>query len=439
MAAGDAAGAEACFRLALSLAPDFGEVLANLGLVRAQLGALGEAESCYRQAIVLCPEVVQVSLILGALLLRLKRFDEAEAVNRRALQLAPDSPAAWSNMGALLACTKREKDAELCYRTALALDCHYAKARFNLSYILLRQGRLEEGWRCLETRSGSTLLSRYFTCPRWHGQALAGSSIIIAFEGGYGDMIQFCRYASVLKTMGAARVSVVCHPHLKTLFATLAGADAVFSFEEEVSASQWDFWTPPMSLPHCCDTRLGTIPAPIPYLAADPGKVAQWSPRLPAGRLRVGLAWKGNPLFENDDDRSLPSLDVLAPLFAVAGVHFISLQKGPGEEEALQAGAAWPVLALGHFFLDFADTAAVVASLDLVICVDSAVAHLAGSLGTPCWVLLPDYRTDWRWLTERTDSPWYPQRMRLFRQPAGGGWAPVVVAVQEALGAWSMG
>ena len=436
-AAGNALGAQSCFRLALLLVPDFGEALANLGLLREQGGALVEAETCYRKAIAVCPRLLQAYLILGALLLRGKRFEEAESVNRQSVQLAPDAPAAWSNLGVLLACSKREAEAERCYRTALALDGGYAKARFNLAYILLRQGRLEEGWACLEEREGYARLNAHFTCPRWRGEALAGSSLVIGFEGGLGDMIQFCRYASVLKERGAARISVVCHPALKTLFATLSGVDAVLSFQDEVSGADWDFWTPPMSLPHYCHTRLDSIPAPIPYLAPDPGAVARWLTRLPASGLRVGLAWKGNASFENDADRSLPSLDVLAPLGAVAGVRFVSLQKGAGQDEALRPPLGLALLALGGELQDFADTAAVVASLDLVISVDTGVAHLAGSLGTPCWVLLPDYRTDWRWLTGRTDTPWYPDRMRLFRQPAGGGWAAVVAEVSAALARWA--
>ena len=438
-AAGDAVEAEACFRCALLLAPDFGEALVNLGLLREDSGALAQAEACYRQAIDLCPWLLQAYLILGALLLKNRNFSGAETVNRQSVRLAPDAPAAWSNLGVLLACTKREEEAERCYRTALELDSEHARSRFNLAYVLLRQGRLEEGWSCLEERTGYARLSAYFTCQRWRGEALDGKSLLIGFEGGQGDMIQFCRYASVLKTRGAARVTVVCHPSLKTLFATLSGADAVLSFDDEVSASDWDFWTPPMSLPHYCNTRLDSIPAPIPYLAPDPARVAQWCAMLPASGLRVGLAWKGNCLFENDVDRSLPSLDVLAPIGAVAGVHFISLQKGAGEEEARHPPAGLSLLALDGALQDFADTAAVVASLDLVISVDTAVAHLAGSLGMPCWVLLPDYRTDWRWLTGRTDTPWYPHHMRLFRQPEGGGWPLVVAQVLDALECWAKG
>ena len=432
MATGEANAAEACYRQALSLVPDFSEVLSNLALLRERVGALDEAEDCYRRAIASNPDCVQNYLNFGVMLGNGKRFSEAEAVYQKALYLAPDSAPAWSNLGVLLASQKREAEAENCYRTALALDADYAKARFNFAYILLRQGRFAEGWECLEARDWYQVIARYFTCPRWQGEALAGKSLIIGFEAGHGDMIQFCRYAALLKEQGAARIAVVCHPALKTLFATLDGVDAVFSLHDEVPKSAWDFWSPPLSLPYFCRTRIDSIPARTPYLAAEPAKVATWRAQLPASGLRVGLAWKGNPRFENDEDRSLPSLDVLAPLAAIAGVNFVSLQKGPGEEEAHRPHGGLSVLALGERIEDFSDTAAIIANLDLVISVDTAIAHLAGALDKQCWVLLPDYQTDWRWLSTRSDSPWYPG-MRLFRQPAGGGWETVVTAVTEAL------
>lgn len=431
---GRAAKAEDCFRQALALAPDHAEALANLGLLREQAGAVVEAEDCYRRAIALQPECARMHLNLGALLTSQRRLAEAETAVRQAVGLEPEAAAGWSNLGVLLTCQQRE--AEACCRKAIALDGGYAKARYNLSYLLLRQGRFEEGWECLEAREWYHALTRHFTCPRWRGEALTGRSIVIGFEGGHGDMIQFCRYAAVLKDLGAAWISVICQPGLKALFATLSGVAEVLSWEDEVPASGWDYWTPPMSLPLYCRTRLDTIPAPIPYLKADPVRIARWSGLLPPAALRVGLAWKGNPGFHNDAERSLPSLDLLSPLGAVAGVSFVSLQKGPGEDEARQPPPGLPMTALGHRFDDFTDTAAAVASVDLVISVDSAVVHLAGALGKPCWVLLADYLTDWRWLTGRDDSPWYPERLRLFRQPPGGGWAPVIAAVAEALKQW---
>jgi tetratricopeptide (TPR) repeat protein len=433
IAAGDFAAAEACFNEALALLPDFAEALANLGWLREQDGAIAEAEACYWRALALRPDLLQPYINLGILLWRARRFADAEVVYRQALVQAPASAAAWSHLGVLYACMKREAEAERCYRTALACDPAYRHASFNLAYVLLRQGRFEEGWECLDARDWYGALAKHFTCPRWQGEALAGRSVIIGFEAGHGDMIQFCRYASVLKRMGASRISMICHPALKTLFASLKDVDELFSFDEAVPASGWDFWTPPLSIPRWCGTRLDTIPAEIPYLAADEQHVAKWLPRLPQGMPRVGLVWKGSARFENDAERSLPSLATLAPLAAVSGVRFVSLQKGSGDEEALSSPAGLSLLPLGSDFTDFADTAAVVAHLDLVISVDTAVAHLAGALGTPCWLLLPDYSTDWRWLAEGSESPWYPGTMRLWRQAPGGDWPAVVADVATAL------
>jgi len=244
-----------------------------------------------------------------------------------------------------------------------------------------------------------------------------------------GDMLLLCRYVAVLRDLGAAHVSMLCHAPLKTLLQTLDGLDEVIAIGEAVPAEGRDYWVPVLSLPGLCGTTLETIPSFPSYLSAQPQAVQDWADRLSPARLRVGLAWKGNAQFENDDARSLASLDALAPLGAVEGVQFVSLQKGAGEDEisdaiTLAAGGA----ALG----DMADTAALIANLDLVISVDTAVAHLAGALGKPCWLLLPDYLPDWRWLSGRLDSPWYPA-MRLFHQPSIGGWEPLIGHVADEL------
>jgi hypothetical protein len=297
----------------------------------------------------------------------------------------------------------------------------------------LRQGRFEEGWACLEARNWYAPWAAHLGCPRWQGETLAGKSVLIGYEPGHGDMIQYCRYAAELKAQGAAAITLICHPALKTLFATVEGVDTVLSFDDPMPASGWDFWTPPLSIPYYCKTRLDSIPAKIPYLRAAADSIRKWAALIPKDGLRAGLVWKGNPLFDNDADRSLPSLDVLAPLGAVDGVKFISLQKGAGEEEAMHPPGGLHLTHLGSQLTDFADTAAVIANLDLVICVDTAVAHLAGALGKPCWVMLPDYKTDWRWMSERTDSPWYPGVMRLFRQTTMGDWSDVVADMVDAL------
>jgi hypothetical protein len=435
MGTGDAAGAEAAFRQALQLAPYLVEAHVNLGLLLGQGQRFAEAEQHYRTALDLNPGQMQAYLNFGAMLAAQKRFAEAEVIYRQALTLDPQSPGALSNMGVLLACMKRESEAEQCYRAAMAIAPDYRKAPFNLAYLLLRQGRFDEGWAALEARDSYARLEDYFKFPRWQGEPLRGKSLLVGFEAGQGDMIQFCRYASSVKDSGAVRVSIVCHPGLKVLFTRLSGVDEVFAFDEPVPAVGWDFWTPPLSLPFLFRTRVDTIPAELPYLHADAERIRHCA-RLTgvSGRkLRVGLAWKGNPRFENDSDRSLPSLDVLTPLGEVADACFFSLQKGAGEDEAKRSNELLALTDLSSHIEDFADTAAIVMNLDLIITVDTAVAHLAGALGKPCWVLLPDYKTDWRWLTDRDDSPWYPKTMRLFRQKQAGNWTTVIADVKTAL------
>ncbi|MBF0557812.1 MAG: tetratricopeptide repeat protein [Nitrospirae bacterium] len=433
MAAGDDDGAESCFREALRLSPDFAEAYANLAFLLAKKGVPEEAERCYGRSIALNASCPQTYLNFGAFLAKQKRFEEADAAYSLAIMLNPQSPAAWSNRGVLYACMKREKEAEEFYRMALNLDNGYSEARFNLSYILLRQGRFEEGWYCLEARNWYGVQKGHLECPRWQGEVLTGKSLLIVIEKGHGDMIHFCRYAAVLKAQGVSQITLICHPALKTLFATLEGVDTVISYDEKVRVLGWDYWTPPLSIPYYCKTRIDSIPATLPYLKALPEQIAKWEPMLPGDGIRVGLVWKGNPKFENDADRSIPGLSLLAPLWAVANVHFISLQKGAGEDEAEHPPAGLSLIHLGSRIKDFADAAAIVASLDLVICVDTAVAHLTGALGKPCWVLLPGYMTDWRWLTGRNDSPWYPGVMRLFRQREVGNWTAVIAEVGVAL------
>jgi hypothetical protein len=197
-----------------------------------------------------------------------------------------------------------------------------------------------------------------------------------------------------------------------------------------------DYWTFPLSLPLHFNTTVETIPAALPYLSAPPERLSRWQKCLSMDGLKVGLVWKGSAAHINDANRSLPGLSTLAPLWSVPGVTFVSLQKGQGEDEAATPPTGQPVLHLGSDISDFADTAAIVSQLDLVICIDTAIAHLAGALNKPCWVLLPALGTDWRWLQERSDSPWYPDAMRLFRQTKSGDWTSTIDDVARELRSW---
>ncbi|HEY8906873.1 MAG TPA: tetratricopeptide repeat protein [Rhodoferax sp.] len=435
--AGQFETAEARLVEALDKAPQLAEAHANLAWLLERRGSVDDALHHYELAIDLQPDNARIHLNLGALLAQLKFFLAAEAAYRRALVVDASLPGIWSNLGALLAQIGRDDEAEESLRTALRLDPEHAGAHFNLACLLLRKGRYPEGWRHLEFRDWYRPIEQRLRCVRWCGQPLAGLSVLLVYEAGHGDLIQFCRYVPVLRQAGAARVDVLCHPALKELLRTLDGVGDVFAFDENRFEHDWDYWVPALSLAHHLGTELETIPAALPYLRAPAPKLAHWRQKLdglgPRPGRRVGFVWHGNPDFENDAQRSLPGLQTLAPLWQVPGVQFFSLQKGRGEKDVLRLQGSQPLIDLAADLHNFADTAAAIEQLDLVISVDTAVAHLAGALGKPCWVLLPGFLPDWRWLEDRSDSPWYPGVLRLFRQPRGADWAPVIQAVCEAL------
>lgn len=426
--------AESCFREFVNREPLLWEGYANLGFALEKQGRWAEAETCYRQAWALNPDSFQNGLNLGSVLVRQKKLTEAEAYYLRTLALSPASPAVYSSLGALYSALGREPEAERCLRLALEYQPDHPGANFNLGYLLLKQGRFREGWVHLDVGRSPSLSQVSLQCPRWTGESLSGHSILVLHEAGLGDMIQFCRYVPLLRERGATKIGVACHLSLKQLLSTLSGVDEVLALDESLTGAHWDFWVPQLSLPLHWETHLQNMPAQIPYLFASPELVCLWGRHVHEWEgLNVGLVWKGNPEFENDADRSLPSLQVLAPLWQIPGIRFYSLQKGPGEQEACHASPDQPLQALGEWLEDFAHTAAAIMNLDLVIGVDTSVIHLAGALGVPCWVLLPAYKVDWRWLSDRSDSPWYPEVMRLFRQHVPGVWDPVVSEVGHAL------
>lgn len=438
--------AEAAYRRAIALRPDYVQAHSNLGVLLKAQQRPAEAEAAYRQAIALKPDYAEAWSNLGVLLIEQKRPAEAEAACRRAIALRADYADAYSNLGNLLQIQKRPEEAEAAYRRAVAAEPGNADARWNLSLLLLRRGRLAEGWKEFESRYSPAKNERRMSPPpthpggpplppQWEGEPLTNASLLIWPEQGLGDEIQFVRYLPLLKARGLRQLTLACKPPLQALFAAQGLADRVISTADwrPEMAAEFDYWSYPLSLPLHFGSTLENLPATIPYLKADPDRIARWAKRLPQAALRVGLVWKGSATHKNDANRSLPSLAMLAPLWSIPGIAFVSLQKGAGEDEANAPPANQPLTHLGSEMADFADAAAILDQLDLLICVDTAAAHLAGALGKPCWLLLPDYKTDWRWLEGRADSPWYPKVMRLFRQATDGDWNDVVARVIAAL------
>lgn len=431
--------AEAAYREAIAQRPDYAEAHYNLGAALGKLERLFEAETAYREAIRLRPDLARAHNNLGCVLRRLDRLPAAVAAFEQALSVCPDLAEAHYNLGAALAQLTQLPEAESAYRRALALRADYGDAKFGLAVLLLGMGRFEEGWRLYECRyehpgfvhhASASMLG----CPRWQGAPLAGQSLLVWQEDGLGDMIQFSRYFALLKAQGASHIAFACAPSLHRLMARVDGVDAVFDHDTaRANARAYDCWTSLLSAPLHLRTSVDTIPRAV-RLTAEPGLVEQWRPlldALPPGR-RIGLVWKGNPNHHNDANRSIPSLAVLAPLWSVPGVSFVSLQKGRGEDEAANPPAGQPLLDLGSRVTDFADSAAIIAQLDLVIAVDTSTVHLAASLGKPCWVMLPEKDIDWRWLHERNDSAWYPHTLRLFRRAPIEDWSMPVERVRQA-------
>lgn len=473
--------AELACRLALQIRPAYAEALNNLGCVLTELKRLPEAESAYRQTLALRPAFADAHYNLGCVLHALDKPADAEAAYRHALLLAPDRVEAANNLGCALLAQARLHDAlaafqhalslrddiaethfnigsivkelgeleqaEAAYRRALALRPEYGDAKFRLATLLISMGRFDEGFLLYECRYDMVGFAHHATqsmlqCPRWQGEPLAGKSLLVWQEDGLGDMLQFGRYLRLLKAQGVAHLAFACTAPLQRLFIDVDGVDAVLGHDEAAArAGAFDCWSSALSAPLYLGTTPDTIPPPL-RVTLDPPRVAHWRARLASldAGPRVGLVWKGNPKHQNDAHRSLPSLDTLAPLWSVPGVNFVSLQKGAGEDEALSAAltspASLPILPLGTDLEDFTDTAAVISQLDLLICVDTSTAHLAASLGKPCWVLLPARDVDWRWMHGRDDSPWYPDTIRLFRRGSDESWLGVVERVRQACAAW---
>jgi tetratricopeptide (TPR) repeat protein len=425
--------AVASYDRAIALAPKYIEALYNRGNALHVLGRNEEAVASYDRALALWPDNARALNNRGNALQHLGRDAEALADYEKAVTLDPGYARAFYNRGKALQNLHRYEEAMASYDKAIALEPNYASAHWNKSLLLLLRGEFAEGWRLYEwrwARDDFTSPKRGFTQPLWLGaESLAGRTILLHAEQGFGDTIQFCRYAPLVAAKGA-KVVLEVQRALHSLMASLRGVHQLVA--AGALLPPFDCHTPLVSLPLAFGTTLDGIPSRVPYLKANGAAIERWSKALgPASRPRVGLAWSGSPTHRHDRSRSIP-LAALAPLTRCS-VEIVSLQKEPRPTDGAILAGHREIRNLGPKLGDFADTAALISTLDLVISVDTAVAHLAGALGKPVWVLVP-YAPDWRWLLDREHSPWYPTA-RLFRQQTAGDWAGVVARVADALGA----
>ena len=418
----------ACYRTAIGLRPEQPEAHSTLGNALAASGRLDEALASYRTAIALRPDYAEAHYNIGITLKERGRAEEAVTCYRKAIALRPDYQEAHYNLGNAFRDLRQLGAAIASYRRAIELRPDFPDAHHNVALALLAQGDLAAGWVEYEWRWEKSQLSeanRGFAQPQWHGEPAEGQTLLIHAEQGFGDTIQFCRYATLAAARGLRVILEVQEP-LVRLLRGLSGVDRVLRRGDDLPA--FDRHCPMLSLPLALRTTRMTIPAAPSYLAADTALAEAWRTRLAlvsGSGPQIGLAWAGKPSNLADRRRSMAP-DRLTPLFALSGLQFVNLQQaGP------KPPADVPLIDFTDEMIDFADTAALIANLDLVISVDTAVAHLAASLGKPVW-LLDRFDACWRWLDGRRDSPWYPS-LHLYRQKQPGDWDSVLTEVTRDL------
>lgn len=422
-----------CYRRVLALDPDYVLAAVNLGQALCDSNRDAEAVAHGEQLIARKPDVPQFQNILGLAYFRVGRNEDAIACYQRALALKPDFTDALGNLGSPLHDMGRFDEAIGCFDRYLAVKPDNAAAHFNRSFAILIQGDLKRGFAEFEWRwkcDNLAVKPRNCPQPRWDGSPLNGRTILLHHEQGYGDTLQFIRYIERVEAMGGV-IIVETPVQLSRLLPRAFGGKHTWVGGGE-AIPHFDVHCPMMSLPFTFGTTLETIPPPAPLLSADPATVNKWKTLVGPddGSLRIGIAWAGNKEHKNDRNRSMP-LRTLAPLGQIPGVRFFSLQVGDRASEAKDPSSGLRLLDRSADLTDFAETAGLIANLDLVISVDTVVVHLAGAMGKPVWTLLP-FVPDWRWLMKRDDTPWYPS-MKLFRQPKRGDWASVMQNVANSL------
>ena len=422
-----------CFEHALALSPDYAQALHNLGLCHHKKGLLERAEACYRRVLTLHPGHHRAHIDMGNVCL--DRGDLAGMADwyRKALAFTPEDRTGFANVARMFRDLGRWDESLALYDAALRLDPDNAEMRFSRSLIHLTLGRFAEGWPGYEWRCRRTEWAKAYPhalpSPRWRGEPLDGRTLLVHHEQGFGDTLQFVRYLPLAKARGG-RVLFEVPAALHRLLRSVEGADDIVVLAADgPTRAPHDLHVPLLSLPGIFGTMLECVPDRVPYLFPDPQKAACWAERLDPLALNVGVVWSGSRWTPRLAEKSCP-LELLLTLAPLPGIRWVALQKDAPPIELATAHAAGLTI-WGPELGDFSDTAAAVAGLDLVIAVDTAVAHLAGAMGKPVWVLL-SRSADWRWLLDRTDSPWYPT-MRLYRQEHGSGREGVVARVGRDL------
>ncbi len=420
------------FNIAIELKPDYTDAHYNLGSSLHISERLDDAIAAYEKAIILKPDYAKAHYNLGNALKEQNKFEEALESYKRSIVIKPDYVRAYNNMGTILQDQCKIDEAAECYSRAIKLKPDYADAYLNKALTSLLNGNFTNGWQEYEWRYRTkNYVPRSFNQPMWDGKPLNDKTILIHTEQGFGDTIQFIRYLPMVQAQGG-RVIFECHQNLICLLKRCAGFDKIIERKPSGKLSEdFDFNAPLLSLPGLFGTTLDSIPSDIPYITADTGLIDQWRIRLDDdNKFKIGIVWAGNPNHKKDHSRSC-SLSDFASLAKIPELSFYSLQKEQASLEACKWPGGRKITKLDNDISNFADTAAIIANLDLVISVDTVVAHLAGAIGKPVWTLLP-FVPDWRWLLNRTDSPWYPS-MRLFRQTRPNDWTGVFKLVKQAL------
>jgi len=426
---GDEAEAEA--RAAIATAPDKPDCLFTLAWVLQNAGKLEQARDAYTAAIELDAHDPRFWNNLGNVLRGLGAYEDALRAASETLRLKPNHPGAWLTRGDACKALGRLEDALVAYKTGHIQTPDHIELAYGLADVLLTTGDFENGWKAYEARwrlnrMGDDLTARYALANRWTGQSFDGKTLLVMSEQGLGDTLQFCRYLPLIKALGGQVIFEVQKP-LESLMVDIIGADDVIARGDPVP--DHDFLIPLLSIPGVLGTTMATIPARIPYLKVPSGHVVKWAAlRRDLKGMKVGLVWAGGTDHAGDRRRSL-SLTDLAPVLDIEGISFVSLQVGPPKNDLETASRT--IIDAGAQFKDFSDTAGALMHLDLIISVDTSVAHLAGALGKPVWTLIPS-APDWRWMQDCADTLWYPT-MTLYRQQPNQTWKPVVESIANDL------